>query len=84
MALLFLALIIVKLTCVRKLGLLIGLVTVSATFETIALFYIIGHSYISKEEHEGMSKEEQLSLQIIPVCILAISLIFNLSVSCSY
>jgi len=84
MAFVFLILLVLKMTCVRKLGLLISLVTASATFESISLLFAIWKVFYTESINRTMTEEELSALQITPICIFGVNLVLNVSVTRYY
>ena len=84
MGLIFVILILVKLTCKRKIGLLIGLVTVSATFETLALITLVFQIFLIADEEAHMTKEEKIIFQVAPLSFFGVILLLNTCVTRKY
>ena len=79
-----LVLVIFKLTCLRKMSLLITLVIMSANFETIALIYLSYNIFFIIEDKEEKYEEVQRVFQFAPVVFLTIILMLNICVSTRY
>ena len=84
MGLIFVILILVKLTCKRKIGLLIGLVTVSATFETLALITLVFQIFLIADEEAHMTKEEKIIFQMAPLSLFGAIMLLNTCVTRKY
>ena len=81
MGFIFVILILIKLTCKRKIGLLIGLVTVSATFETLALIALILQIFFIADEEAHLTKEEKIIFKVAPLSFFSVILLFNTCVT---
>ena len=81
MTLFLIVLLLVKLTCKRKTGLLVGLVIVAATFETLSLFALLWQIFLVADTEDQMTREESLVFQIAPLSFLGVFLILNICVT---
>jgi len=79
----FIVLTIAKLTCLRKLGLLMSLVATAANFEAIALFIAIFNIWTSPSE-EYLSALELSVYSGAPLVIAAVFLLLNICVTMAY
>ena len=84
MLFIFLILVLIKLTCKRKISLLIALVIVASSCETIALTILIWDMLIKKELDDEMTSGESLAFKILPLACLVIILLLNICVTCTY
>ena len=82
MVLLFVILVLIKLTCTRKLGLLISLVIMASNFETIALISLIIQTFL--QDYPEENDMVQLSFRFSPMILLAAGLIANACISAKY
>ena len=84
MAILFLFIISGKVICCRNIGLIIALVTISATFETLALYALIYTLETAKELPESLSIVQVTTIRFVPYAILFAILVLNVIVSIKF
>lgn len=84
MMFIFLILVLTKLTCKRKISLLIAMVIVASSCETIALTVLIWDILTKSELDDEMTSGESYTLKIMPSACLVIILLLNICVTCTY
>ena len=82
--LIFLIMILMKLTCKRNMSLLIGIVIISASIKAMTLLALLCHLYLIEPEGLEITEAERMILLILPIIFYVIQLILNTCVTCQY